>query len=78
MVKTYRVKEVKAIQFTGDNTNEILEFCDGLAREKNGVVYVFADSGKLILDKGDFVCATGIGFDVRSELNMNTYYVEVK
>ena len=77
MVKTYSVRDVKAIQYTGENAPEILEFCDGLAKMLNGVLSVFTDRGRLEVDKGDFVCLTGgYIYEVRTENNMNTYYVE--
>lgn len=52
----YRKKPVviEAIQFTGGNTEELVDFCKCLVGDKNGI-YVDTLEGDMLISVGDFL-----------------------
>lgn len=59
MIKTYRKKpvEIKAVQWTGENIKECMDFCDGLMpfAEKQGKALILAADGNVLADKNNYI-----------------------
>lgn len=61
---------VEALQYKGDNINDVLRFCVGNCLYKDNVLYINTLEGRLRIDKGDYIikgtegefypCKTGI------------------
>ena len=76
MVKDYKLRQITAIQYTGDNLSEVIEFC-GKVREFKGKVYHYSREGRELLEVGDFIFYRGGEFLVMSDLSFSEYYEEV-
>lgn len=57
MIETYieKPKEIKAIQWTGKNQKEVLEFCPVAHVSYNNVLTMLAEEGPFRLLEGDYI-----------------------
>lgn len=62
MIKTYRKKpvEIKAVQWTGENLKECMDFCEGCMpfAAKQGKALILAADGNVLADKNNYIVKT--------------------
>ncbi len=89
MIRIFRPKhcDIEAIQYTGNNANEIIVWAYDYTNKVEDNPPVFLKNRKLIYNgncrntevvlKGEFICKTSDGFKHHSETWMNKLYQEV-